>query len=173
MSDLRPTGISVKIGGEAHSLLFTLNVIDAVQSEYNQTVGEILGGLSDWEKAPERLRFVLKELLNDEEIRKGSTRAYSATEVGSMVTAGEIPALTAAVIAAYAGAVPEEEETQPDREPELLDIASMLIAATAKMGYSEEEVFRMTPRKYRMIFEKFLEMNGVKKESDYAIDVMP
>ena len=173
MSDLRPVGINVKIGEEEHSFLFTLNVIDALQSEYKQTVGEILSGLSDWEKAPERLRLVLKELMNDEEIRKGSTKRYTAAEVGCMVTAREIPNLTAAVIAAYAGAVPEEEEIQPDRDLELLDIASMLIAATAKMGYSEDEVFRMTPRKYRMIFEKFLEMNGVKKESDYAIDEMP
>ena len=173
MSDLRPAGVNTKIGEEEHNLLFTLNVIDAVQSEYDQTVGKTLSELSDWRKAPERLRFVLKELLNDEKARKGSYEAYTAVEVGSMITAAEMPELTAAVIASYAGAVPEEEETQAGQDTELLDIASMLIAATAKMGYSEEEVFRMTPRKYRVIFDKFLEMNGVKKESDYAIDGMP
>ena len=172
MSDLRPAGVNTKIGEEEHNLLFTLNVIDAVQSEYDQTVGKTLSELSDWRKAPERLRFILKELLNDEEARKGSFKAYTAVEVGSMITAAEMPELIAAVIASYAGAVPEEE-TQTGQDAELLDIASMLIAATAKMGYSEEEVFRMTPRKYRVIFDKFLEMNGVKKESDYAIDGMP
>jgi len=40
-----------------------------------------------------------------------------------------------------------------------------------KLGYSESELFQMTPRKFFKIYREFLIMNGLKKEGDeYAID---
>ena len=53
MSDLRPAGVNAKIGEEEHNLLFTLNVIDAVQSEYDQTVGKTLSELEKSTGTPE------------------------------------------------------------------------------------------------------------------------
>ena len=43
-----------------------------------------------------------------------------------------------------------------------------------KLGYTEEEVFRMTPRKLFLIYDQYLIVAGLKKDGDeYAIDNLP
>jgi len=32
------------------------------------------------------------------------------------------------------------------------------------LNYTEEEVFRMTPRKFFLIYDEYLEMNGLKEK---------
>ena len=55
-----------------------------------------------------------------------------------------------------------------------MNIARMLYIGSIKLGYSEEEVFRMTPRKFFAIFKEFRIMNGLEKDGDeYAIDNIP
>lgn len=42
------------------------------------------------------------------------------------------------------------------------------------MGYTEREVFEMTPRKYFLIYGQFLELSGVKKRTvNQGIDELP
>ena len=42
------------------------------------------------------------------------------------------------------------------------------------MGYTEREVFNMTPKKYFLIYDQFLEISGVKKRSgSQGIDDLP
>ena len=85
----------------------------------------------------------------------------------------EIPGLTIALLLAFNDAMPEPEDERDDEESELLDIAQLLIIATSKMGYSEEEIFNMTPKKFFTLFEKYLELNGKKKDTRAAIDMLP
>ena len=77
----------------------------------------------------------------------------------------EIPGLTIALLLAFNDAMPEPEDERDDEESELLDVAQLLIIATSKMGYSEEEIFNMTPKKFFTLFEKYLELNGKKKDT--------
>lgn len=57
-------------------------------------------------------------------------------------------------------------------EPEQLNIARLLYIGTTKLGYSESEIFDMTPRKFFRIFDEYKIMNGmVKKEQ--TIDDLP
>ncbi len=172
MSDLRPKGKKVWIGGEEHELLFSLNVIDAMQSFYNETAGRVLLKLTDEMRGPEVLRFLLTELLNDEKQRRNDHGFYKIEEIGSMVSRKEIPELTRSVINAYEEAVPKEQEKTTE-EGELLDIAGLILIATTKMGYSEEEVFAMTPKKFFLLFESFLSMNGKKKKDVAPILMLP
>lgn len=174
MSDLRPEGNIVKIGGEAHSLLFTLSVIDAVQYKYGENVWETLKRLAKSQEGLMALRFILKELLNDEAFRTKTGRTYTEEDVGNMVLASEIPGLERAIITAYGMSVPQaedEEENDPDDSPQLLDVAQILVICVSKMGFSEEETFKMTPRKFFRLFEKFTETSGTSKTS--AIDELP
>ena len=85
----------------------------------------------------------------------------------------EIPGLTIALFLAFNDAMPEPEDERDDEESELLDIAQLLIIATSKMGYSEEEIFNMTPKKFFTLFEKYLELNAKKKDTRAAIDMLP
>ena len=81
--------------------------------------------------------------------------------------------MTIALFLAFNDAMPEPEDERNDEESELLDIAQLLIIATSKMGYSEEEIFNMTPKKFFTLFEKYLELNGKKKDTRAAIDMLP
>lgn len=45
-----------------------------------------------------------------------------------------------------------------------------------KLGYTEEEIFRMTPRKFFRIYREFMEMNGMEgkqKRKTCTIDDLP
>ena len=47
MSDLRPQGIEVEIGGKQRSFLFTLNVIDEVQEKCNMPLVDTMKSVVD------------------------------------------------------------------------------------------------------------------------------
>ena len=51
-----------------------------------------------------------------------------------------------------------------DRDPELLNMARLLYIGSHNLGYSEGEIFRMTPRKFFLLYDEFLEMHGVHKK---------
>lgn len=173
MSDLRPTGIMIKLEEETHNLLFTLNVVDALQSRYHCSVSEVLVKLTDNLESPGVIRFVLTELLNDEMKRLGKNKVYEEEETGRMVSVKKISEVKTAIIRCYGLSIPDcEEEEKQDNERELLDIAGLLLIAATKMGYTEEEVFKMTPRKFFLLFDKFLELNG-KKKKEFGIDDLP
>ena len=158
------------IGEEEHCVFFSLGVIDELQSRFGKTVGQLLVMLKDPVEGPGYLREILTELLNDEGIRLKNGKRYTKEEVGSLVMQKEIPGLTIALLLAFNDAMPDERD---DEESELLDIAQLLIIATSKMGYSEEEIFNMTPKKFFTLFEKYLELNGKKKDTRAAIDMLP
>ena len=111
--------------------------------------------------------------MNKVSIRLKNGKRYTKEEVGSLVMQKEIPGLTIALLLAFNDAMPEPEDERDDEESELLDVAQLLIIATSKMGYSEEEIFNMTPKKFFTLFEKYLELNGKKKDTRAAIDMLP
>ncbi len=49
----------------------------------------------------------------------------------------------------------------------------MIYIGMAKLHYTEEAVMKMTPRKYFLIYDEYLLLNGLKKEDECAIDAMP
>ncbi|MFR3882229.1 MAG: hypothetical protein ACLTX6_08005 [Lachnospiraceae bacterium] len=50
----------------------------------------------------------------------------------------------------------------------------MLYIGSMKLGYSEDELFDMTPRKFFIIYNEFMEMNGLKKrKKNCSIDDLP
>lgn len=50
-----------------------------------------------------------------------------------------------------------------------MNIARLIYIGQTKLGYTEEELFRMTPRKFFRIYNEFLELNGLK-EKEVTID---
>lgn len=53
-----------------------------------------------------------------------------------------------------------------------MNVARLLYIGATKLGYTEGELFRMTPRKFFRIYDEFLEMNGLKKKT-FGIDDLP
>lgn len=55
-----------------------------------------------------------------------------------------------------------------------MNLARLIYIGTKKLGYTEAEVFAMTPRKFFKIYEEYLILNGIKKEKQTpSIDNMP
>lgn len=160
------------IGGEEHCVFFSLGVIDELQSRFGKTVGQLLVMLKDPVEGPGYLREILTELLNDEGIRLKNGKRYTKEEVGSLVMQKRDSGLTIALFLAFNDARPEPEDERDDEESELLVLPSLHLA-TSKMGYSEDEIFNMTPKKFFTLFEKYLELNGKKKDTRAAIDMLP
>ena len=57
-------------------------------------------------------------------------------------------------------------------EPEQLNIARLLNIGITKLGYSENEVLQMTPRKFFLLYDEYLEVNGYRKK-ELSIDDLP
>ena len=56
MSDLRPKGAHVEIGGVDRHFLFTLNAIDTIQSEKGMPVSNVMELLQDEAEVPGTVR---------------------------------------------------------------------------------------------------------------------
>lgn len=125
MSELNPKGTPVRIGGEEHGLLFTLNAVDDIQDKMGMPIDDAIDCLSDYRKAWKACKTILCSLLNDETERRKHYRqeygakSYTEEEVGWMVTEGDKYEILAAILKAYGAAVPEDEDPNPEgaRQP--------------------------------------------------------
>lgn len=111
MSDLRPNGIKVEIGGQERNLLFTINVIDEIQASCNMPLFDAIGiiaGAAGGETDHETLtvyRFMLTALLN-----RVSDTPLTEKEVGEMVDWLHYGKIAAAMLEAYGISMPERDE---------------------------------------------------------------
>ena len=67
MSDLRPQGIPVELGGVERHFLFTMNVIDQLESQYDMTMLDIFEKAMQKEGFSGTIQDIVLALLNDEE----------------------------------------------------------------------------------------------------------
>lgn len=175
MSELQPEGINVKVKGEVHSFLFSLRLIEIIQYKTGKRTGKTVGNIMNPESGA--LRFVLTELLNDEQFRNGGERRYSETDAGEMILSCDLEDLAQLIIAitrAYDVSMPDpDEDIEEKSTEELLDIPKFIMLGMVKMHYTEEELLKMTPRKFFLMFDRYLEIQGLKKEEVAPIDLLP
>lgn len=121
MSDLRPRGVPLELGGEKRELLFTLNVMDDIQSRTGEPVFSTLQKLFEKEEMNGAVKLLLSSLLTDEAERKkwmdpkSTLKPVSEKEVGWLVDIGNIGEAVNAILTAYRISMPEAEE---DEEPD-------------------------------------------------------
>lgn len=115
MRDLKPTGIPIEIEGTTRYLLFTLNVIDALQEHFDAGLDQIIENLADDMLANDTLRHMLRILLNDEAERKGGElKSYSEKEIGWVITLDNQTDIVIKVLKAYGISLPEAGEESPN-----------------------------------------------------------
>lgn len=118
MSNLNPKGIPIVLGGVERKLLFTLNVMDEIQSHYEKTVFEVLGLLGDANTQTRAVRYLLMVLLNDEAEREKfrnkdtDLKVLSEKEVGWLVSYDNLAEVVSAIIRAYGISMPEPDEDE-------------------------------------------------------------
>jgi len=126
MSDLKPTGIEVELHGEQRKLLFTLNAIDTVQTEYDSTMIEVLQKMMQPDQEGlAAFRFVLWSLLQDEYEREAffnpdkKLRKYTLEQAGWLASVETAVDLKFKILEAYQISVPKpDEDADPNAESE-------------------------------------------------------
>lgn len=121
MSDLRPRGVPIVLDGEERHLLFTLNTIDVVQSEFGKTLDEVIRGIADGgTEKTDTMRTLLMILLNDEADRaqrKGETEKYrkiTFQDAGELIGLDNYADVLIAIMKAYGVSLPEPDENDPN-----------------------------------------------------------
>lgn len=124
MGSMNPRGIAVEFEGEVRHLLFTLNVIDEIQTEYDKTIHEVIQDLTEGDVYDGQLRRLVTILLNDEARRsaKKDEKIEKVTEsdVGDMIGLDNYNDVLVSLLKAYGISLPEPEE---DDDPNLKSAA--------------------------------------------------
>ncbi len=126
MSDLRPVGIPVNFDGEERHLLFSINAIEELETQFQKPIFEILTDITetnDTERV-KKIRKVTTILLNaqiecynltHQDQKENVTEKY----VGAFLTggfSGTAETMLLKILEAYAISIPEPEEEDPNAE---------------------------------------------------------
>ncbi len=121
MSDMRPKGIPVMLDGVERHILFSLNVIDNIQDQFDLSLEEVIDQLTDKRKSNQTLKLLLKTLLEDEIERKEYAREehglkrYTEKELGWLISQENVAEVMLAVLRAYGVSLPELEDDYPNQ----------------------------------------------------------
>lgn len=119
MSDLKPKGIKVELGGQERKILFTINAIDEIQTRCNQALFDavkFVAGAADGATDADTLknfRLILTILLNS-----NNTEEVTEQEVGDWVTLGNYRHIAWAILKAYGFSLPDPDEDDVAEEEE-------------------------------------------------------
>lgn len=120
MRDLKPNGTKIELGGETHSILFTLNAIDEIQEKCNMPLADAMErtvdayeGKLDHETLT-AFRALLAGLLSAEE----DAVEVTPEEAGRLLHIGNYRWIAAEVLRAYGLTVPDPDENDEEGEEE-------------------------------------------------------
>ncbi len=122
MSDVRPKGIPIDFAGTERHLLFTLNAIDEIESQFQISVIDALGQMYEPDTQNKAIKEILFILLEDEVKREkffnpdSVLKSVSEQEIGWMVNTLNRNEITFKILRAYGLSMPEMEEEDPNQE---------------------------------------------------------
>jgi hypothetical protein len=111
MSDLRPRGVEVELGGQKHRLLFTINAIDQIQETCNLPLYEALhyvAKAADGNMEHEvlvKFKEIVTILLNDE-----NDGDMTEQETGKLLQLENYKRVAVGVLNAYGFSIPDPDE---------------------------------------------------------------
>ena len=168
MSDLRPTGIPVNFDGVDRFFLFNFRRIDELQyrhpgmnifDQVNAAKEDTLDGL---------LQLIdLVDVLCDGEISREEIPKVLKKNV--LTGNGSLTVVRIAISMALVESMPLIEETDENSQEGtgLFEIPKHLVIATSNFGMTEAEAWELTPRKFSMLNDAYLIVNGLKKKEEH------
>ena len=119
MSDMQPLGTPLTmLDGVERKILFTLSVVDEVQSRYDQTVPEVFQRTADLREQSDIIAFLVTTLINHAAKRAGKEEEAVTEEfVKDNIDMIILPDINRAIGKSYGYSIPdpeEEEDTEPD-----------------------------------------------------------
>lgn len=117
MSDLRPHGVKCEIGGQERTLLFTINVIDKIQSRCNLALYDAMeymanaaGGTMDHETLSNYKKIVFSLIEN--QVDDGT----SEDAVGDMIDLGNYKKVARSVLDSFGISLPDPDENEAEED---------------------------------------------------------
>lgn len=117
MSDLKPSGVSVELGGQERKILFTINAIEEIQSSCNKPLYdamEFVAKAADGDMSQETLatyRSVTTALLNTE-----NNGNLTEKEVGTLLTLANYTSVAWKILNAFGLSNPDPDEKDDEDE---------------------------------------------------------
>ena len=121
MSDMKPKGTKIEIGGREFGLRFTLNAIDDIQDHFDTPISE-LGALLDNEKTRiKTIRYLLTVLINEdidciEDETSEKQQHITERWLGRKVDMQNAGGIISKIVKALSGSMPETEDEIPNAE---------------------------------------------------------
>ena len=117
MSDMQPLGTPlVLLDGVERRVLFTLSVVDEIQSKYEETVPEVFRRTGDLEQQSDVVAFLVTTLINHAARREKSEDTVTEEYVKDNIDMVILPKINRAIARSYGYSVPEPDEDEDDSE---------------------------------------------------------
>lgn len=117
MSDLQPKPVEINLAGEKYDLLFSINVIDAIQDKFDAPISDLQELMKNYKTQFKTIRFVLTALINEgtkyrnetlDEKRKLVTEDY----VGLRINTNNLIDIAGSINKAFSDGVPKGEDEE-------------------------------------------------------------
>lgn len=179
MSILRPDkGLAVTIGGVQFSFLFTFAAIDELQSFYHAPMGEIMAKLTDRTEVYAAAGHIVEALIRSDLYNNGENpdKGPKFEEIMHVLDIKDGPKIIKTILTAYGMDMPEDEDEDDEDEDdgqEQLNLTRLLVIARTELKMSEDEFWKITPRKYFKLFEEYMALKGGTKDGESDINALP
>ena len=127
MSDMKPTGIEIELGGKQIALLFNINAIENFQDKFNIPIEQLADVLKDKRAVYKNLKYMLMVLINEgidnknDDVEDPAQKEKHVDEnwVGRKLVPANLPRLQTAILNAFTAGVPiSEDGDDPNPESE-------------------------------------------------------
>lgn len=169
MSDLRSTGIPVNFDGVDRFFLFNFRRIDELQYRHpgENIFQQIDSAKEDTLEGLMHLIDLVDVLCDGQVAVTQITRSLTKNVVTG---AGTMTDVRIAINLALIESMPIPTDQDEDGHEEgsgLFEIPKYLVIAMGKFGMTESDAWEMTPRKFALLNDAFLEINGLKKKEEH------
>ena len=175
MSNLRPTGIPANFDGVDRYFLFNFRRIDELQYRHpGINIFDQVKVAKDDTLAGFMQLIDIVDVLCDGQVPvveiPRSLRKNLTTGAGSLTE------VRIAINRALIESMPEptdQDDVDPHEEGTgIFDIPKFIMIAMSKFGMSEAEAWEMTPRKFSLLDDAYLSINGLKKKEEASMSLL-
>jgi hypothetical protein len=119
MSDLRPTGTKITLGGKEYGMRFTLNAIDDIQEHFGIDISDLSGLFAEPNKRIKSIRYLLTLLINEDidcvADETGETPKHlDERYVGRHIDATNIQSMMNAIMHSFSDGAPKRDDTEDE-----------------------------------------------------------
>ncbi len=119
MSDLRPTGTKITLGGKEYGMRFTLNAIDDIQEHFGIDISDLSGLFAEPNKRIKSIRYLLTLLINEDidcvADETGETPKHlDERYVGRQIDATNIQSMMNAIMHSFSDGAPKRDEAEDE-----------------------------------------------------------